>query len=310
VSSSVGQASRSTPAPPDLGSVEYPALFTAADGTSLTGQAWYTGFVRVDLALVVLAAAASAVAGFGALQPSVAIVLRALSVAMLILALLARTTNRLRRPDKDWFGGRAVAESVKTAAWKYMMRGQPYAGPDPDADSQLIGDLRSIMQDRKSLSYASAALTSGGQQITSRMRAVRALPWQQRRDVYLDQRVRNQQTWYASKAQASQHAAAVWFWVGWLAQGAALALAVVSLAAPAIPNIVGVFTSIAAASTGWAQLRHHDELAQSYSVAAQELSLTASEIDAAPDEATFLKGVQAAEDAISREHKLWIAHRE
>ena len=294
-----------------LDALAYPALFSAADGTSRTGQAWYTGFVRADLILVVCAAALTAASGIQAVvPPTAAIVLRGISVAMLVLALVARTTNRVRRPEREWFDGRAVAESAKTTTWKYMMRTQPYDGDDSEADGQLLSDFRSLIQDRRALPYATAILTHGGEQITPRMRAVRSMPWQDRRDLYVAQRVQDQERWYAGKAQASRTAAAAWFWVGWLAQGAALGLSIVSLVVQTLPNVIGVLTSVAAAATGWTQLRRHDELAQSYAVAAQELSLSASELSSAPDEAAFLKGVQQAEDSISREHKLWVARRQ
>ena len=173
---------KNTAAPPTLQTgmviTDYPALFAGADTTSRGGQAWYTGFVRADLILVVLAAAVSAIAGMNnVVQAPAANVLRGMSVALLILALLARTTNRIRRPEQEWWNGRAVAESTKSAAWKYMMRGQPYTGPESDADTHFATDLRSLLQDRTSLPYASVVLSHGGEQITAGMRAVRGMPW-------------------------------------------------------------------------------------------------------------------------------------
>src|SRR5581483_4581432 len=66
-----------------------------------------------------------------------------LAAALLLLTGLATTTKRQAQADQAWFQGRAVAESVKTACWRYMMRVAPYAD-DASADAELASVLRRV----------------------------------------------------------------------------------------------------------------------------------------------------------------------
>src|SRR5437879_546805 len=107
-----------------MGPSDYPSLFLAADGASRSGQRWYRLLIGTELVLVVLAAGLSVAYG---LVPDSGKAAVAVGVAVAMAAsLVSRLTSRWRRDDKKWFDGRAVAESVKTESWRYMMRIEPF----------------------------------------------------------------------------------------------------------------------------------------------------------------------------------------
>jgi DNA-binding transcriptional regulator of glucitol operon len=72
---------------------------------------------------------------------------------------------------------------------------------------------------------------------------------------------------------------------------------------------VGVLAALSSCILAWLQVKKYQETAQSYSIAHDELGLIetlAANIRSEEALATF---VQDAENAVSREHTLWIAKR-
>jgi len=113
--------------------LDYPALAIAAGEASRAGRRGHTRLVLVDLALL---AAAGLVGGASPLLASFGVGWeRALAAVLLTLALFAMVATRLRAYDTQWFDGRAVAETVKSATWRYAMRASPYDADNAAAKS-------------------------------------------------------------------------------------------------------------------------------------------------------------------------------
>jgi hypothetical protein len=76
-------------------------------------------------------------------------------------------------------------------------------------------------------------------------------------------------------------------------------------------DLLGLIGTLAAAATSWLESRQHETLAQSYSVAAGELTAIRARLDFQETEEEWAAFVNDAESAISREHTLWrAAHTE
>jgi hypothetical protein len=102
---------------------EYPALYQAASDASRGGQNTYKRLVQVDLALVVFGSALGALAFL--VTKEHAAVFAAGAAIVLLGSIVAKFVAKQRSDDKEWFDGRAVAESVKSLTWRYMMRLEP-----------------------------------------------------------------------------------------------------------------------------------------------------------------------------------------
>jgi hypothetical protein len=74
-------------------------------------------------------------------------------------------------------------------------------------------------------------------------------------------------------------------------------------------NFVGLFTTISAAALSWLQLKKHQELKQAYTTTSQALNFIVSLSDSITLENEFSKFVLDSENAVSREHTLWLAPR-
>jgi hypothetical protein len=289
---------------------DYPALFSASDTASIRAQAAYLRILWAHLFSLVLAGLTARIAG--AVGPSSYRLLANATAVILAVGLLLMWVLRAKRYEKVWFDCRAVAESVKTAAWRYMMRAPPYDRDEGEAhvDTGFLKDLGNIREARPGVSAHLAGLLSGATQISDAMRRTRALPLDERKKTYLRDRLVDQKTWYEDKARSNRSAASVWFWTVAGLQVVALCLAIVQSDAPLLSiDPVPTIMAIAAAFVAWTQAKRHDELTQSYSLAAQELSSLEALAPTVSDPKNFQTFVTQVEGAISREHTLWMARR-
>lgn len=296
----------SMPTSPRITTADFPALFTAADATSRMGQRSHLRLVRIDLELLVFGAALGVI---GSLVPSAYKVWPFVAAAIVLGATMILTSaNKVLRYDHDWYEGRAVAESVKAATWEFMMRVQPFDQDDPAAEAAFITLLRRLLDTQKDLRPAPGGVPVDAQQVTPGVRRIRGLPLAERKECYLRQRVVDQINWYAAKSEQNRQVATRWFWFDIVARGAALAFAIVVIVGPqSIPNVAGVFTSLAAAATAWTQLGRHEEISKGYGLAAHELIFLRGAVESANDEEQFGQAVQEVETAITREITAWQA---
>ena len=281
----------------------YPSLYSAASKASASGQSQYVLIVRLNLLLLV---AASALSVLGVLLHSS--ILWFVLILDLLVAMAVRVYGRQAHPEHEWFSGRAVAESIKTATWRFAMRAVPFDDRDPrSSEARFVDRLSEILTERKHLKFARVPASEPA--LSDEMRRISLLGWTDRRDIYVSQRLDNQIDWYSGKAETSQQRSTQWTVGALAAEFAAVASAVVLLALSDVPNAVGFCTSVAAAATAWTQLRRHDDLAQSYRLAAVELRLAKARVLASADESSFASHVDDAEETVSREHTLWAIKR-
>jgi hypothetical protein len=281
---------------------DLPALFRAADRGSLEGQR----FFRRGTAAILWGALAAAVCGsIGGPAPA------AVAAIAFIVSLVVQVELARRRPEEEWYDGRAVAESVKSLAWQYAVAGGRYGSENfssgRESDVALTAELRELLSD-VGAARLSAADEAGGQ-ITDGMRGLRREPLEVRRDVYLQQRLGDQRGWYARKAKRNRLRRRDWLRVilaAELAGGVGAILAVLSIVNF---DLLGVAAAASAAAIAWFQLANHGLLEAAYGLAAQDLSLAHTEGHAIEDESDWAEFVANAEQAISREHRLWRAAR-
>ena len=102
---------------------EFPYLFRVADAISLQSQKAYSRCVSADLLLIVL----SGLVGAFSLEDHNYKVVAAFTSAFLMGGGIILTIYiRGRRFEQNWFDGRAIAESVKTSTWRFIVCSEPY----------------------------------------------------------------------------------------------------------------------------------------------------------------------------------------
>ena len=287
----------------------YPSLYYSADAAAASAQRTYLLLQRAHLGSLV----AAAVTGiFVSLATGAAISWTFAAMAILLAGgLLVFWVGRSRQYDKVWFDCRAIAESIKSMTWRFMMRTPPFDNAS-SADDGFILQMREIREARPDCQkHLAAAAAASGTVITDFMRQVRGLSFDQRKSLYIQERLRDQKFWYSRNAQLNARNGERLFWATAGLQGGAMAAAIIQAVAGGIGfNIVPVFTTWAAAFAAWNQMKRYDELTKAYSVPAQELAELEAIASSLAAEGDFPQLVEQVEEAISREHTMWCARRD
>lgn len=291
---------------------DFPALYRAADAASIGTRSRFMGRMRVDLVLLVVGGFISAVTWSSEGAHAVANIL---SGSLLIASMALTIIVKVQKDEGQWYEARAIAESAKSLAWQYMAGAPPFGRQvkADEADKLLVERLRALVTGRKGMFKELAQHAGQGEgeasQISNRMRDVRKASLETRKALYLKQRVNDQSRWYNSSSSRNGAAAVQWLYVVAGAQFLAGVAALVSARWVNMGGIVASISALAAASISWSQLNRFDDLAESYGVAAQDLTMIEAVSKHVSDEAGFGQFVQDAETAISREHTLWVARR-
>lgn len=290
---------------PAVTSRDFPALYRAASVASAEAQKAYFNSTKTYGAVSLVG---TAIAIYS--PPSV---LTAIAAATMFAAGLSLSVlMALRRYERSWYSARAVAESVKTASWRYAMRAEPYAGePDSLEDRKVFASvLRKILDEHKSLAHELAKDASGAQ-ITEKMDFIRRLPLVERKQVYELRRIDDQRAWYESGARKNRKHGRAWFAVFAMFQAAAIFFTILKVAYPNSQYLpTAVFAMGATIVFGWMSIKRYRELAAAYAVAAHEIGIAATELVGVVDDRSFSQFVGDTENAFSREHTQWIARKD
>ncbi len=287
----------------------YPNLYSSASAASRKAQYNYLRLNKMYLGSLVLGSMTSM---FTVIESeALNTCLYTVMAVVLVVGLLILWVIRAKRDDKTWFDGRAIAESVKTITWRFMMRVQPFH-EDCDADSSFLARLREIREARPHLGrHLAAEMAASGSAITSFMREKRSSSLEERRNFYAKARIHDQKTWYAIKAKSNSNAGAKCFRVTMILQVLIMILAIVQAICRGLRiNPIPIVTTYASAIAAWTQMKRHNELAQSYALAAQELEELEAVATNQISGNAFTQLVEQAENSISREHTLWCARRD
>jgi len=288
-------------APPGLTDADLPALFKAADKASLAGQHRLLWSLGAGLALNMLAAVASLFLTTSGTDLAAG----GASVAF-FLAILVGVFVLVDRPERAWYEGRAAAESAKTLAWLYAVGGGPFSlKRDGQADGLFAAHLQELLREIADVSLS----LDEDEQVTSAMRELRASDLADRRSAYARGRLEDQRKWYAAKASQNETLARNWRLVILALQAAGLTGALLKATGTMNVNLLGLLAAGAAAATAWLQAKEHATLANAYGIAAQELAVIKVRLGEPSNEDEWAVFVEEAEEAISREHKLWLARR-
>ena len=283
---------------------DFPAFYSMADRASLTAQRNY--FIALKLYLFLLVAAAI-VAFYWAHNVFGAIT----SAALFLITLGILVILKIKKLEDIWYNGRVVAESVKTRTWRWMMKAEPYDEEETgeQAQTELLSDLKSILNQNRSLSGALEWTPELGEAISSKMIVIRELPWQERLSIYKRNRIDNQSSWYSKKSQLNKRRAKQWLVASVVLHSVAVLMLLYRIKEPDLAFPIEVVATAASAVLTWVQAKKHNELNSSYSLAAQEIVLIKGESVSVQNESQLSEFVINSESAFSREHTQWTSNK-
>lgn len=266
--------------------------------------------MAIDLTLIV---ASSIIGAFSFSSVTDKSELALISAVLMSISMFLTLYIRSRKFEQSWYDGRAIAESIKTRAWRFMTCSEPYTENISEADAicLFLKTMEEVKQERKVFCASLIDDKNLKPQISEKMLEIRRLPFIERKYIYFSQRIENQRNWYISKSIANKKFAVIWFNAIMLSQAAALLSSLALIKWPDFPvNISTLFAAAAAAFIAWLQLKRHQELSNSYGLAAQELGLIVDQSINIIEPRKLSDFILDAENAISREHTLWVARRD
>jgi hypothetical protein len=287
-----------------LNDEDFPGLYQSADLASLNAQFLYFFGLGIYLVLLVCAAFVSFAWPTnieGALT----------SAALFLLTLGVLVGLKVKKPDDIWYNGRAVAESVKTRTWRWMMRAEPYQDVDNFEliSKQFISDLKSILVQNRSLSHELSSSAKVFDPISEKMKSIRQLSLSERLEVYQEQRIKNQADWYSKKSLFNKRRSFQWFCVSVVLHVVAIAMLLYRIKEPSVSVPIEAVATAAGAVLTWLQAKKHNELNSSYGLTAHEIVLIKGEALSIKSERDFSEFVVNSESAFSREHTQWAARK-
>lgn len=286
-----------------MNEIDFPALYRSANDLSLDSQRHFFNVLRLHLILLVIAAILSITS---ISHWSVAV----FQLLALLGALFCSIYLFSKRPDRYWYAGRAVAESIKTITWRYVCRAEPFQSDDPIARSEFQRKLKAIIDQNEDVAQS---LTNhlDAPQITDAMTKMRFRSLDGRKAAYADYRIKDQLTWYAKKAGFNRKASNGFFWALIVINSLALICAILRVKFVDVSYWpTDIFVATAASLLSWMQAKRFSELASSYALAANEIGFIREQSMMSTTDNDFSIFVGDAENAFSREHTQWVARKD
>lgn len=290
---------------------DYPTLYQASDTASLKQQKHHLRAVKLESTFVILAAISSGFFLISKTENQLCALMTAISLGG---ALVSRLLMKFKNWERDWFGTRAIAESLKTITWRYIMRVSPYQNgiPANELIKKFTSEIDIVF---KTLPDIAATVSPECterpiQGISARMMEIRGLPTQERKNIYITARVSDQRGWYARKTAENKWKADFWICIILLSEFAGMGIAIYLISNHTrYFNPLGLATTLTAVFCAWAQTKRYQELAQAYGLATTDLVKSEALGNCIQNDAELEKYVEETEDAISREHTMWAAKR-
>jgi disulfide bond formation protein DsbB len=283
---------------------ELPGLYKTSNQASIDAQKIYYLSLGGYLILLIIAAFLSYYNPSNSISAIISAILFFITLGILIFI-------RWKRPDDIWYNGRAVAESVKTISWRWMMRAEPYKDCEKSEIvlKSFLNDLKFILNDNKNLSQVLQSGDAINDPISQRMKEIRALAVSERLKIYVRDRIENQKNWYWLKSKYNQRRAKLWFWISVVLHITAIIMLLCRINDPTLSLPIEVVATAAGAVMTWLQSKKHNELNSAYALAAHEISLIKGESPSVETEEQLSEYIISSESAFSREHTQWVARK-
>lgn len=288
---------------------DFPGLYQASDKASLSAQKNYKNIIAYDLITMVIASGL-AIYNFRQVEPK--LILYVISGIFLLISFAFTLIIRTKKFEDVWYQGRALAESCKTLSWRFVTCSESFENnlTKQEVEDYFISRVKELSKDFKELNESLNAKIVVLPVITNKMWEIRNSNTLERKQYYIENRINDQKDWYASKAEFNKKRYNNWFLVIIASQLIAIMSVAFLIKHPESNwNLVGLFTTISASAISWLQLKQHQELKQAYTTAAQELNFIQASFGNINTDLELAEFVLDSENAISREHTLWLAQR-
>lgn len=293
----------------ELEKTDFPNYYLASDQLSLDSQSNYIIILSLDLIGMALASAL-AIYNYSSVDSKQAIYVISglLMLSSTVLTIILKT----KKFEDSWYQGRALAESCKTLTWRFITCSELFESnlTLDDARRNFLTRIQELQGEFSDMTGRMDAELLNSDVITNKMLDVRRLSTRERRDYYINYRIKDQKSWYSKKAKFNQRRYNLWFAIIIIVQIFAMLSTVFLIVKPASNwNLVGFFTTVSGCALSWLQVKQHQELKQAYTTTTQELNMILAMANNINTDDELSQFVLDSENAVSREHTLWLAQK-
>lgn len=216
------------------------------------------------------------------------------------------------RPEKSWYEGRAIAESVKTLTWKFITGTKPFklTLDDKNVERLFNENLKKIIGQRKDFYVLIGKEYPDGNMISQEMVNLRKYDFEDRKFIYINDRIQNQINWYSKKSKENSLFKNITFGLIIGFQFLGVLFFILETNTSLRMSFTSLFITLTSVFMTWLQLKRYQELTDAYGITATELIFIKEKSKFVNDDNDLEKYVDDAETAISREHTLWLARRD
>ncbi len=295
----------------DIGREDLPGIYYSASEGSIAAQKAFLLLIKANMGLLLTLAVLSAI-NISSVEKNYQYLIPLASAILMILSIVITFATDIGKYEKKWYDGRAIAESLKTLSWKFMMKAEPFFGlSKEEAETKFLNDFKEIKNAIRPTGELFGGNTQANEhQLTDKMKEVYASDLDTRKGTYEKNRINGQKNWYKNNSGKNSKNAGRLFWiiVGFQVFTLLSALLMISMPDSAF-NPTGLVTTAIAVLMTWVQVKQYKNLAESYGITSTELSLIEDAIPGIDTNEKFSSFVAESETAISREHTLWRARR-
>lgn len=295
----------------DISREDLPGIYYSASDGSIAAQKMFLLLIKVNIGLLILLAVLSAI-NVNSIQKEYQYLVPVASTILMTISITVTFATENGKFEKKWYDGRAIAESLKSLSWKFMMKAEPfYALSKDEAEAKFLTDFKVIKNAIRPTGELFGGNTQANEhQLTDKMKEVYKSDLDTRKGTYEKNRISGQKNWYKNNSGINSKKAGHFFWiiVGFQIFTVLSALLMISIPDFAL-NPTGLTTTAIAVLMTWVQVKQYKNLAESYGITTTELSLIEDTIPNITTNEQFSNFVAESETAISREHTLWRARR-
>lgn len=204
-----------------------------------------------------------------------------------------------------WYLFRALAESIKTLTWRFAMCAPPFESTDEDARQLYLSRIEIMLNEYKS-SLSSLSWDKDDLFITDEMIQTRSMDSSEKKELYMSERIRDQQDWYARKAKKNKRGRD--FTTVIIVISIVASIIILHINAPQANSQICVAVMLCVSCLSWMDAKRYKELYSSYSWTVKDLNLLIEEYGNSCKDISSC--VADAENAFSREHSSWLSRKD
>ncbi|MBH0063889.1 DUF4231 domain-containing protein [Psychrobacter sp. SZ93C1] len=288
---------------------DFPTVFCMADKCSIDSQKEYLNKIKLNAFLGTISIGL-------ALFTDTSKISLALLVISLVFCVISMWSLVSEQKEKSWYRSRALAESVKSLTWKYIIGGEPFIH-DLNIDKvnkDFIIKIKGLREEHKLIFRDMIISDDNLSIITEKMKKIRSFSDKQRAEYYLKERIQSQKEWYIKKSKYNGKRSKFWSHTIVVLLVCALVFAVLKSIFPEYkyyPIELCIFLSTC--SFTWLQTKRFNELNAAYNLTAHEIADIEVEMTRIINTNLFEnypEFISDCETAFSREHTQWLARRD